>query len=113
MVQLNDTFTMNELTDRIIRLCNSRGDEYSRLGYLQNLSLLVNKFLQSNEFIEEKLKLTFENILNISKFDSVLSQDQIESFEVIVWILKSLILKIDTLGIEYINRLISLLSLRK
>lgn len=110
VVQLNDTFTMNDLIDTIIGLCNSRDDEYSRLGYLQNLSLLVNKFLQSNEFVEEKLKLTFENILNISKFDSVLSQDQIESFEVIVWILKSLILKIDTLGIEYINKLVSLLS---
>ena len=56
VVQLNDTFTMNELTDRIIGLCNSRGDEYSRLGYLQNLSLLVSKFLQSNEFIEVEIK---------------------------------------------------------
>ncbi|CUM51278.1 uncharacterized protein AC631_02481 [Debaryomyces fabryi] len=109
-LQLGEAYTVNELIDTVIKLCHSKGNEYSRLGYLQNLSLLVNKFMLNNDFIEKKLQLIFESTLNVSESNAVLLQDQIENFEIIIWILKSLILRIDTLGVEYLNKLMSLLS---
>lgn len=110
VIQFDESFKSDDLTDNVIELCKYPGDEYTRLGYLQFLSLLVNKYLVKDEFIELKLKDLFDNVTTISKNTSELTKEEIEVFEIAVWILKSLILRIDPLGIPYLDKLVSFLS---
>lgn len=93
----------------IIDLIYTIDDEYLRVSYLQNLALLINKFLKSSEYND--VKLILERIyveLNSSK--SSIDRHQTKELEVLIWITKALIIRIDPLGVEYVKKLILLLS---
>lgn len=87
------------------------GDEisnvYIHLGYLKNLCLIVNKYYDSElSYLAEY----YQVIEEASSSTSSLSQGFLQDYEIFVWSIKGLIMKIDPLGISYLNKLITLLS---
>lgn len=73
---------------------NEIHDNYTKIGYLELISLLINKW-GSNEIIENSLNLNLNTNSNI---------------EIFTWITKGVILKIDPKSELFINRLIELLN---
>ncbi|ODV66994.1 ARM repeat-containing protein [Hyphopichia burtonii NRRL Y-1933] len=86
-------------------------DEYYRIGYLQNLSILVNKFTKQNDETngERISQLVFE-IEKFNNSNTELTKNQIETFEIFTWILKALVLRSDRYGFQYTDKLIDWLN---
>lgn len=71
-------------------------DQFLSLEYLQVLSLLVNKFTpQNGELIDKLLEKTYETI-----------EQNFEDLEVFVWIVKALIVRIDSVGSKYLDLIV-------
>ena len=71
-----------------------------RLGYLQSIALLVNKFTPANdEFVSKLFVETFE----AGSTDSA-------SFEIAVWVLKGLIVKLDPAGSKFLDLAVTQLT---
>lgn len=82
--------------ERCISIASREESEFLRLGYLQTLALLVNKFTAQNE---ESNGVLLEALLkDVEK--------NLGDFEVAVWIIKGLIIRIDSVGSKYLNQLI-------
>ncbi|KAG7661542.1 uncharacterized protein J8A68_004911 [[Candida] subhashii] len=84
------------IIENIIEVVYKLENPYLRVQYLQALSLLVNKFTNDNfqELLEEKLKeFTSGNLI---------------SFEIFIWMLKGLLLKLNPVGLQFYNKLIEL-----
>lgn len=79
--------------DNFIEMIKSIEDEYLHVIYLQHLSLSVNKFLN----IEGKLEVLFDN-----------ASKTCLDLEIFMWSLKGLLLKLNKLGLEYLDKIISL-----
>ena len=95
-----------QVIESIINLIYKIGsdDEYLRLQYLQTLCLLINKFTNNADFIESKLKF----LEKVEEQDFPITKEDFISFEIFIWILKGLIVKLDKLGINYLNQLLEL-----
>lgn len=95
-----------QVIESIINLIYKIGndDEYLRLQYLQTLCLLINKFTNNADFIESKLKF----LEKVEEQDFPITKKDFISFEIFIWILKGLIVKLDKLGINYLNQLLEL-----
>jgi len=75
-------------------------DQFLSLEYLQVLSLLVNKFTpQNGELIDKLLEKTYETI-----------EQNVEDLEVFVWIVKALIVRIDSVGSKYLDLVVKNLT---
>lgn len=83
-----------------IAVVKDLSDEYVRVEYLQVLSLLVNKFTPQNTSNDELLNVILGTI-ELSPAD----------FEVFVWIVKALIVRIDTVGFKYLGQIVTQLTL--
>lgn len=74
--------------------------EYLRVEYLQVLSLLVNKFTAQNaESNDTLLAQLFQKI-----------ETDADAFEVFIWILKALIVRIDSVGSKYLSSVVTELT---
>lgn len=109
---LSGELTVHTLLKQVAGLAeNASTSTYVRLGYLQLLALLVNKFTNDKEdvlFIEEEfLAQTYSKLEQEST-----STDEtfIESFETFIWTIKGLILKSNKIGLEYFTKIVFLLS---
>lgn len=109
------TFSNFELIEKVTEFCYTKegedlndSTEYHRLGYLQCLSLLVNKFTKQND---DKNTESLANLYHeIESYTNELTKKQIETFEIFIWKIKALVLRSDKVGLEYIDKLIKLLS---
>lgn len=79
---------------QVTSFCYSPSDEYTRLGYLQNLALLTNKF-----GADPQLEALYARATNSP-----------EDLEVFVWKIKALVVRSDKQGFEYLLRLVDLLE---
>lgn len=104
-------YGVSELIEKFSKFCYvEESGEYSRLGYLQSITILVNKFTkQSDEQNSELLDKLYKQFSQLDGGET-LSKKQIESFEIFVWELKALVLRNDKYGVEYIFQLLKLLS---
>lgn len=91
LVGVNEDY-VNSIITKIVDLNNLK-DEFLKINYLQHLSLIINKFFDNNHFLETRLsELGHENNL--------------VNFEISIWIIKSLIMKLNPIGIKYLNQLL-------
>lgn len=108
-------FGVYELIDKLSKFCFvsneiNESEEYSRLGYLQSITILVNKFTKQNDDKNSQILDKLFGVISQFNEAQTLSKKQIESFEIFVWELKALVLRNDKFGIEYIFKLLSLLA---
>lgn len=89
--------SVQNMISQVIEEIPNIGDDLLRMEYLQLLSLLVNKFTTSND---EKTQRTVEQLFIEGK-----SKDK--TFEVCIWIVKGLLVKVDKKGLEFLNYLLS------
>lgn len=101
--------TLSEVVKSVTRLCGSTDnhDEYSRLCYLQMLSILSNKLVKDVGLFEPYLEPTYK-LLRSSTGN--LSPDTVQKFEVFTWLTKGLVMKIDSRGTQHTQELVDLLS---
>lgn len=91
---------VNPYIEKCITFASQEESEFIRLGYLQTLALLVNKFTLQNA---EENGLILERLLkNI--------ETNVDDFEVAVWIAKGLIIRLDAVGSKFLNDLITQLT---
>lgn len=83
-----------------IEVIRSLKDEFARIEYLQVLSLLVNKFTPQNA--------TSNGVLLAELFKGI--ETNAHDFEVLIWIVKALIVRIDEVGSTYLNKLVTELT---
>lgn len=88
-----------ELTKKLIEKIKPMDDQIMRINYLQHLSLVINKFLDNsdNEFIETEM-------------NQVKNPEQLKLFEIYIWILKSLIIKLNPIGVNEFKQSLTLLD---
>ncbi|OBA19875.1 ARM repeat-containing protein [Metschnikowia bicuspidata var. bicuspidata NRRL YB-4993] len=88
------------LIDSFIKLAHNSENEYVRLGYLQVIALLVNKFtLGNDESVSKHFLQSFEK----GPSDSA-------SLEIAIWILKGLIVKLDPSGSKFLDLVVTQLT---
>lgn len=93
-----DEMYIETLTSQI----SSLNDEVLKIAYLQHLSLVVNKFYDNNQYFETKL----------TQLSSKLSTPtEMVNFEISIWIIKSLVLKLNPVGMNHLNQLLEELEL--
>lgn len=80
----------------ILLIYTLEGEDYLKVQYLQFLALLNNKFSLNTSYKEFDID-----------FDQPLSSSTILSFEIMIWLVKSLIIRMDKLGIAQLNKLIT------
>lgn len=98
---------VSEFLSKIVTRCQNAGSsEYSRLGYLQMLAVLSNKMIQA-ELFEPYLEPALREVR--SELSSV-SQNKIEQLEVLVWVTKGLVMKIDSRGMALTQEIVDLLA---
>lgn len=87
---------VHDKIDQCIHNTSSAADEFVRMGYLQLIAILVNKFTPQNDetngSILQKLFANFQGNEN--------------SLEIATWILKGLIMRADQVGSKYLNELL-------
>ncbi|RCK54927.1 DNA repair/transcription protein MET18/MMS19 [Candida viswanathii] len=89
---------------KVLQIVSGLKDERSlRIQYLLCLSLLFNKVVTDQEFIEVNLKLPLPS-------DDDLSEDFLIQFEEYIWILKGLIVKLDGLGMTSLDELLGVFA---
>ncbi|ABN64411.2 predicted protein [Scheffersomyces stipitis CBS 6054] len=84
-------------------------DQFLRIQYLQTLAILVNKFAEDESAIEGKMGEFIGHFTQLTS-NSKLSQKDYITFEILIWYIKALVLKVHKLGFEYVNNLVQLLS---
>lgn len=104
LAKIDKSTTIGEETsayvEQTIEIVRTTKDEYVRIEYLQVLSLLVNKFTTQNSEPNSTLVANlFKNIEN-----------DVNDFEVFIWIVKALIVRIDEVGSNYLNKIVSELT---
>ena len=80
---------------------------YTRLCYLQMLAILSNKLVKDATLFDPYLQPTYDYI---STETGKLPLNKVQKFEVLVWITKGLVMKLDQKGMELTQKLVSLLS---
>ncbi|ODV97400.1 hypothetical protein PACTADRAFT_49118 [Pachysolen tannophilus NRRL Y-2460] len=90
-------------------------EDYERLGYLQNLCLVIDKYLANTNEEHEFLSLLFNELTEPIELNStaVLSNKDLKNLEVLAWITKALILKNDSSSDNYREYLIKLLDFNR
>lgn len=101
-----------DLIESDIRVIKTNSSLYVHLGYLKNLSILLNKFFDDNTYFNEYLQNLYQPIADVASSVTVasLSDEFIYDFEIFIWSLKGLIMKTNVIGIDFLNKLISNLS---
>lgn len=85
---------------RTINVIRSLSDEFLRIEYLQVLSLLVNKFTpQNDEGNNVSLETMYQSI-----------EQDVEEFEIFIWFIKALIVRIDKVGAKYLDLIVTALT---
>ncbi|KAF3992579.1 hypothetical protein FT663_02232 [Candidozyma haemuli var. vulneris] len=86
----------HEKIEQSIKLASQANAEFVRMGYLQVIAILVNKFTSQNDKTNgEVLERLFGDF-----------QTDVNSLETATWILKGLIMRSDSVGAEYLNKLL-------
>lgn len=103
-IKFHDTFTANELIYKISSLCHRCDEEFTKIGYLQLLTVLSNKFLKDENivylFINEHIELE----------KCSLDKESVENFEASIWLLKGLIMRLEASSLLYLDKIASMLS---
>lgn len=97
------------LIQQVSNLCYDNSDDYIRIGYLQNVALLVNKFTKPNDGNNGELLSKLHQQIKQRETETLTNRD-IETFEVFVWIVKALVLRTDKHGFENLNLLVDFLA---
>lgn len=87
--------------DSIIKMCHTCDDEYSRLGYLQHLSLYINKFIPASFDVGTYMKETIKRSEALFAPSAILSKYDVVHFEILIWSIKGLLVKLDKTGLDY------------
>ncbi|KAK6462187.1 Dos2-interacting transcription regulator of RNA-Pol-II-domain-containing protein [Scheffersomyces coipomensis] len=98
-----------EVSDKVIQLIYKieTKDEYLRIQYLQNLSLLYNKFIENDIVVEVNLEKYVSPIITTdSKVQ--FNETDLVTFEIFIWILKALVIKMNKSGITYLYQLLDI-----
>lgn len=74
----------------LVELIYGCKNEQMKLYYLQHLSLLINKFYDNKEVLSLKLQELY-------------TFDDLKKFEISIWIIKALVLKLHPVGMKYLN----------
>jgi DNA repair/transcription protein MET18/MMS19 len=100
---------VSELISDITSRCqdSEKDNGYTRLCYLQMLAILSNKLVKDATLFDPFLQPTFDEI---SIETGKLPLSKVERFEVLVWITKGLVMKLDQRGMGFTQKLVSLLS---
>lgn len=85
-----------KVTESCVKLAADSNDDFIRNGYLQVLSVVINKFTKSNDPANDKLLA--------DHFDK--AEKDINELEVAVWILKGLVNRIDPVSHKYVESLV-------
>ncbi|EGW31288.1 uncharacterized protein SPAPADRAFT_56167 [Spathaspora passalidarum NRRL Y-27907] len=80
---------LNVITESMVGIVKSVNNEYLRIQYLEGISLLVNKFTTD-----------VTSLVDMSLTDPI-------SYEIYIWILKGLILKLDPVGLDKLQQLVN------
>ena len=92
---------VKETVDKCIALSAKSSSEFVSNGYLQVLSLMVNKFIKQNDSsVDELLSRHFKE-----------SEQNVQQLEVSIWILKGLVNRIDAVSQKYVDSLVEQLLL--
>lgn len=85
--------------EKCIDMVKSSTSDFIRVTYLEILCLFVNKFTEANgSECKELLERSFKDI-----------ETNVENLEVGIWIIKGLIVRLDKLGVEYLQHVLELL----
>lgn len=87
--------------DSIIKICHTCDDEYSRLGYLQHLSLYINKFIPPSFDVGTYMEGTIKRSETLFSPSATVSKNDVVHFEILIWSIKGLLVKLDKSGLEY------------
>lgn len=87
---------VHERINQCIKASSEANNEFVRMGYLQVLAILVNKFTPQNDDKNSKMLLSL-----FSNF-----QADVSSLEIATWVLKGLIMRSDQVGSKYLNELL-------
>lgn len=85
---------------KTINIIKELTDEYVRVEYLQVLSLLVNKFTSQNAESNDVLLTDLFKDIEVN----------LDHFEVFIWIVKALIVRIDAVGSKYLGNIVTELT---
>lgn len=92
-----------KVIDSCVQLAASSSDEFVRIGYLQVLSVVVNKFTKLNDSNNDKILADhFEK-----------AEKDVSELEVAIWILKGLVNRIDPVSHKYVESLVDQLIASK
>ncbi|GMM38584.1 Met18 protein [Saccharomycopsis crataegensis] len=102
--------SVNDFTDKTIELLNLKeGDVYQRLGYLQLLFMVVNKWSGSSED-DSTMELYSKLTGNIKSHITNNFNETVNDLEIFVWIAKALILKNHRLSADAAQFLLGLID---
>lgn len=90
----------HQLISKIVSAIPDVTDSFIRMEYLQMLALFVNKFTATNdEFVRD----TLTDLFNQGKTNKA-------SFEMSIWIAKGLLVKVDPIGMKFLEKILMELS---
>ncbi|EGV63050.1 hypothetical protein PSN45_004680 [Yamadazyma tenuis] len=82
---------------RLIETTSNLRDPILKVNYLQHLCLLVNKFYKDDDSLQPVVEKLYD-------------LQQPSNFEISVWIIKALMLRLSKVGIEYLTKLLEVLD---
>ncbi|CDK26221.1 unnamed protein product [Kuraishia capsulata CBS 1993] len=99
--------TTTDLSDRVISALETETDIFTRQCYLQILSLVINKWFDSND--DDYLRLKCTSFMSTISGSEDLAQRS-KHLELLVWSTKALVMKNDKYAHEILEYLVSLLE---